>query len=54
MIWVQRYVLVDLDVVYTLQDGKSMADAGDSHLLEFIMTQRHECLSNDFMLCQWG
>lgn len=49
MIALQRYVLLDLDVVYTLEDGKSMAYTGHAHLLQVVMLQSHQCFSNNLV-----
>ena len=51
MVWVNRYVLIDLDIIYALENCESVADACDAHFLKLIMAQGDEGLPNDVIFC---
>lgn len=51
MIRFNRYILLDLHVVDTLQDGKAMADADDAHLFQFVMLECYQSLSHNLVFC---
>lgn len=52
MIHIQRHLLPGLDFVDTLQDGQSMPNTVDAHLLQFFMLQCDECLAHDSIFCE--
>lgn len=51
MVRVNRYILVDLDIVYALQNGEPVTDTCNTHFLELIMFQGDECLPDYLIFC---
>jgi hypothetical protein len=47
---VEGNVLLDFGLVYTLQNGQSVPNAGDSHLFQFLVFERNQCFADDFVL----
>lgn len=59
MIRVKRYVLLDLDVKNSLQQGKSVADTGYAELFQVLVLHFYEGFSVDGLICaetacQWS
>jgi len=42
MVRVQGNILLDFDLIYTFQNGQSMADTVDSHFLQLLVLQGNE------------
>lgn len=51
MIRLNRYILLNLHIVYSFQYRQSMPHTCDSHLFQFIMLQGNQCFSNNLILC---
>lgn len=49
MITLNWYVLLRLDIVYTLQYGKPMPNTRHSHLLQIVMLQSNQGLADNFV-----
>jgi hypothetical protein len=49
MIRINRYVLIDFDFVHILEYCQPVANAGNSHLFQFIMLQRYQGLAYYFI-----
>jgi hypothetical protein len=44
-------VLLDLDIIYALENGEAMSNTGHPHLLQIVMLQCYQCLANNFIFC---
>ena len=51
MVWIDRYVLLDLGLVDVLQDRQPMSNTCDAHFLELVMFQGNQRLTNYFIFC---
>lgn len=49
MVALNRHVLGLLDIVNRLQNGESVTDAGDTHLLEVVMLKSDKSFPNDLV-----
>ncbi len=51
MVRVNGNFLLDLDIVNPFQDRETMAHAHDGHFFQLFMSQGHQGLTDDFILC---
>lgn len=47
MIRIKRNILLDFDLVNALEDGQSMADARNAHVLQILVLHFYECFPID-------
>ena len=49
MVRIERNFLLNLDVVYPFQNSEPVPHAHDGHLLQFLMSQRHQSFADNFV-----
>lgn len=51
MLFINRDVLLHFYLVDCFENGETMAKAGYTNLLQFLMSDGYECFAVDFFLC---
>ena len=50
MIWVRRYLVLQLDIVDVLQDSEAVSHTNNAHLFQVIMLKCNQGFADDFIL----
>lgn len=51
MIWIKRYVLLDLDIIHSFEHRKPVSNTRHAHVFEILMLHFYERFAIDRLVC---